>query len=190
MTKATIGLSRFARERYRPGSGRSHFTGSDEELIALVREHWESRAPGAGRDDLEKVVIVPLPPERFTCGTVSVDEDTPLRAAFTRRQAHEEGYIEVRADARPEPARHAAVVLYSAATLLENDGEQSGDFDWEVVSIQAGPRADEPMRPLTMARNYLRRPGGTPCDYSARGFAEAILYWSARCGALREEDAG
>lgn len=179
----SIGWSDFARERYRPGQGHSHFQGTDDELVALVRAHWDTRRPGAGRDDLEKVVIVDLPPERFAGATVRVDENTPLRARFTRRQAGEDGFIEVRARGPREPARFACVVLYSAAALLENDGRRATDRDWEIVSIQAGPLRDEPMRPLTMARNFLGKPGGTPCRYTADQFAEAVWYWSARAGA-------
>lgn len=185
-----IGWSDFARGRYRPGSGHSYFTGSDEELLALVRAHWEARRPGQGRADLSQVVIVPLPPAGFVCATVVVDEDTPLVARFERRQAHEDGYIHVAAAAPGEAARHAAVVLYSAATLLENGGARSGDAEWEIVSVQASPVADEPMRPLTMARNLLGKPGGTPCEYTARQFAEAVWYWRARCGALKQAAPG
>lgn len=182
-----IGWSAFARDRYRPGLGRSYFTGGAEELIDLIRAHWSERRPGAGRDDLDEVVIVPLPPERFACGTVTVGEDTPLEARLVRRQAGEDPYIETRARAEAPPARHAAVVLYSAQTLLKNDGVRSGDFDWEIVAIQASVEADEPMRPLTMARNFLAKPGGTPCQYTPRQFAEAVYYWSCRCGILPEE---
>ncbi len=182
----SIGWSEFARERYLPGKGHSYFLGDEAELEALVAEHWGERRPGHGREDLSQVVIVPLPPERFVCGTVKVNEETALDARFNRRQDHEAGFIEVSAAGEPEPALHAMVVLYSAGTLLENGGTRSGDRDWEIVSVQASPVADEPMRPLTMARNMLSKPGGTPCDYSAREFAEAIWYWSGRCSVERD----
>ncbi len=188
MAAPSIGWSDFARERYRPGQGHSSFDGSEAELVALIDEHWERRRPGTGRRDLDRVVLVPLPPHRFTSGILRVSETTALTARFRRRQQHEEGYIEVLATGSPEPARFACAVLYSAATLLENEGSRSGDWDWEIVSLQAGPLEDEPMRPLTMARNFLGSPGGTPCDYTARQFAEAIRYWSDRCGSLPESD--
>ena len=72
------------------------------------------------------------------------------------------------------------MVLYSAKTLLANGGTRSGDWDWEVVCLVAGSQPDEPMNPLTMARNQLARPGGTPCHYTSQQFAEAIYYWSQR----------
>jgi hypothetical protein len=179
----TLGWSAFARERYRPGTGRCHFTGSPEELLDLVRAHWDARRPGAGRDGLDEVVAVPLPPDRFVSGTVLVEEGTELVARLERRQPHEDAYVRVTARGPCEPARHAAVVLYSAATLLENGGARSTDRDWEIICVTASAVPDEPMNPLTMARNMLARPGGTPCAYTARQFAEAVWYWSRRVGA-------
>lgn len=176
----SMGWSEFARGRYVRGRGHAWFDGSEEELLDLVRRHWRDRRPGDGRMDLEQVVVVPVPADRFRGATVRVDETTPLSARLVRRQPHEDPYMEILADAPAEPVGHAAVVLYSAATLLENGGARSSDADWEVVCLLASPEATEPMDPLTMARNMLAKPGGTPCDYTARQFAEAVWYWSAR----------
>ncbi len=176
----SIGWSDFALGRHRPDGPHSWFDGTPEELIDLVRRHWHERRPGTGRDDLSQVVIVPVPPDRFVGSTVLVDETTPLHAVFERRQPHEEGFISVRAEGPREPVRHAGVVLYSAATLLENGGRRSGPWEWEIVCLLASPVPDEPMDPVTMARNMLRKPGGTYCAYTAEQFAEAIWYWSRR----------
>lgn len=173
-----LGWSEFARGRHVRGGSHVWFEGSEQELLELVHAGWAERKPGAGRVDLDKVVIVPVPCERFVAATVKVDESTQLRAEFTRRQPQEEGYIRVLADGPREPMRHAAVVLYSADTLLENGGVRSGDFAWEVVCLLAGPAVEEPMDPLTMARNMLEKPGGTYCAYTAEQFAEAVWYWA------------
>jgi hypothetical protein len=178
-----LGWSGFARDRYVPGGEHTWFAGTHDELLDRVRAAWPRRQPGQGRADRSQVVVVPVAPDGFVCGTVLVTEDTPLHADLVRRQDHEDPYIRVTADGPRETARHAAVVLYSAATLLENGGARSGDFDWEVVALLASPTADEPMDPLTMARNMLAKPGGTPCDYTAREFAEAVWYWSRRAAA-------
>ncbi|MFO7655282.1 MAG: DUF3228 family protein [Candidatus Krumholzibacteriia bacterium] len=179
----SLAWSRFARDRHVRSGPRTWFDGSEEELLALVRARWADRRPGAGRTDLSQVVVVPVPPDRFVSSTVLVDERTWLHARLERRQPHEEPFVRVTAEGAREPARHASVVLYSAATLEENEGERSGDADWEVVCLIAAPVPDEPMNPVTMARNFLARPGGTPCEYSAREFAEAIWYWSRRASA-------
>ena len=106
-----------------------------------------------------------------------------MKASLEKRQAHEDAYVQVRSPGPRETAAHAGAVLYSAETLLENDGRRSGDVQWEVVCILASATENEPMDPLTMARNYLEKPGGTFADYSARDFAEAIWYWRRRVGA-------
>lgn len=183
-----LGWSDFAAVRHVPGGKHTWFEGTPEELLELVRAGWEYRRPGAGRSDLDKVVVVPVDPAGFVSSTVLVDGSTVLHAVFDRRQAHEEGFVRVTAEGPREEVRHASVVMYSADTLLENDGTRSGDFDWEVVCLIAGPAEVEPMDPLTMARNMLEKPGGTYCRYSAREFAESIWYWSARASVHVKED--
>jgi hypothetical protein len=178
-----LGWSDFARRRHVPGGKHTWFEGSPEELLTRVLDSWHHRKPGAGRLDREKVVVVPVDPAGFVSSTVLVAEDTPLFAGFERRQEHEEGFIRVTAEGPREDAQYASVVLYSAETLEENDGSRSGDYDWEVVCLIAGPEPDEPMDPLTMARNMLEKPGGTYCHYSAEQFAEAVWYWSCRASA-------
>jgi hypothetical protein len=182
MNAPTVGVSEFARTRNCAGGGYSHFDGSFEELVVLVAQHWSQREPGAGRSDLEKVVVVPLPcPERFRSTTVLVSEGTKLEAELTRRQPGEDPYVQLFAtEGEPEPVRFAKVVLYSKAALLENDGVRSTDCEWEIVSLIASPVEDEPMAPLTMARNMLAMPGGTPTSYTAEEFARAIYHWSQR----------
>lgn len=178
-----LGWSDFARERHRPGGRHTWFAGAGDELLARVRRGWPQRWPGAGRTDLSQVVVVPVDPAGFVSSTVRIGPETRLHAIFDRRQAHEDGFVRVTAEGEREPAAFASVVLYAAEVLLENDGRRSGDFDWEVVCLLAGPAAVEPMDPLTMARNMLEKPGGTACAYTAEQFAEAIWYWAARATA-------
>jgi len=175
-----LGWSDFAAARHVPDGKHTWFAGTPAELLDRVRAGWPQRRPGAGRADLTQVVIVPVDPAGFVSSTVKVDETTTLHAVYDRRQAHEEGFVRVTASGEREAVRYASVVLYSADTLLENGGARSGDFAWEVVCLIAGPAADEPMDPLTMARNMLEKPGGTYCAYTAEQFAEAIWYWAGR----------
>jgi len=178
-----LGWSNFASGRHVPGGKHTWYDGTAEELLDLVREGWPHRRPGTGRDELDQVVVVPVKPAGFVSSTVIVTEQTELHAKFDRREAHEEGFIRVTAEGPREEARFASVVLYSAATLQENGGRRSGDFDWEVVCLIAGPTENEPMDPLTMARNMLEKPGGTYCEYSVREFAEAVWFWAGRASA-------
>ncbi len=178
-----LGWSDFAAGRHVPGGKHTWFNGNAEELLTLVRRGWAERRPGAGRSDLSQVILVPVDPAGFVSSTVTVGSETVLHAVYDRRQAHEEGFVRVTAEGEREAPVHASVVMYSAETLLENDGQRSGDFDWEVVCLIAGPVAEEPMDPLTMARNMLEKPGGTYCPYTAEQFAESIWYWAARATA-------
>lgn len=183
----SLGWSVFATDRYVPGGRHTWFDGSPAELLDRVRAGWPRRRPGQGREDLSKVVVVPVDPAGFVSSTVQVDESTVLHAGFERRRDHEDGYVAVTAEGAREDVNFASVVLYSADTLLENGGTRTTDADWEVVALIAGPVEIEPMDPLTMARNMLEKPGGTYCAYTAEEFAESIWYWAARAKAHVED---
>ncbi len=182
-----LGWSDFAARRHLPAGKHTWFAGTNDELLTRVQVGWPERVPGAGRTDLEKVVVVPVDPAGFVSSTVRVEKNTMLHAVYDRRQDGEEGFVRVTAEGEREPAAHASVVMYSAATLQENGGQRSGDFDWEVVCLLAGPTAAEPMDPLTMARNMLEKTGGTYCAYTAEQYAESIWYWAARATSHVEE---
>ncbi len=182
-----LGWSTFAADRHLPGGKHTWYEGTHEELLDLVRKGWPQRKPGAGREDLTQVVVVPVEPHCFVGNTIQVDENTILQAHLDRRQKGEDAFIRVTALGPRQKSAFASVVLYSAETLTENDGARSGDFDWEVVCLLAGAAETEPMDPLTMARNMLEKPGGTHAPYSAREFAEAIYFWSCRATAHVEK---
>jgi len=182
-----LGWSTFAADRHLPGGKHTWYEGTHEELLDLVRKGWPQRKPGAGREDLNQVVVVPVEPQGFVGNTIQVDENTVLQAHLDRRQKGEDAFIRVTALGPRQKSAFASVVLYSAETLTENDGTRSGDFDWEVVCLLAGAAETEPMDPLTMARNMLEKPGGTYAPYSAWEFAEAIYFWSCRATAHAEK---
>jgi hypothetical protein len=173
----TLALGEFAEKRHRPGTGCAYFTGSKQELLQLVEKGWDGRQPGTGRTNLEEVVTVSVPADKFMTTVVPVDQDTELSAGFARRRSHEEGYIRVSAKGEAQPAQFAKVVLYSADTLGKNN-ERSIDTDWEIVSLIASPVENEPMDPVTMMRNMRGKPGGTPVEYSADQLLDAIEFWS------------
>ena len=79
-----------------------------------------------------------------------------------------------------QPAKHVKIVLYRK-DVLEEGNERTTGADWEVVSINAELDENVPMHPLTMARNFLVKKGGTKGNYYAQEFAEAVWYWSQHC---------
>jgi len=181
-TNPRIGWSDFALRRNRATDQASRFRGKPEKLLALVRRHWAARIPGAGRSNLSQVVVVPIRQRGlsrlFSSAWIPIEKARRFDVDLRRRQPHEDPYLHITARGRALPVRRASVVLYSRATLLEDGGSVSGDYDWEIVAILAGPWENEPMMPLTMARNYLRKAGGTYAPYSARQLAESIYHWA------------
>ena len=122
----TIAWSTFALKQNEKGH-HSQFVGRKERLLELVRKHWHRRVPGVGRKDLKQVVVVPILEENlhrmFRTPWGHVKDAHHLRAKVTRRQEHEDPYIEVHGKGKRLKVKFAKVVLYSADTLLENDGD-------------------------------------------------------------------
>jgi len=167
-----IDIHPFAQGRHQRGTGLSYFEGTWGELVQLVQDHFADRAPGY-RDG---VVLVPVPPDRFVSGSVALEPGVRLSAAYEPRRPGEDPVVQVRAHAPQARAQAVDVVLYSHATLAE-DGDASGDADWEIVSVNARPTVEpEPMDPVAMARNQLGLPGGTTATYTPEQWAQAVWY--------------
>lgn len=154
----------------------------EPQILRDLHDNWPFRAPGFGRPDCSKVCIVDIDIWKyqtyFPPCLVRVNADTQLIAEVKKRQDHEDHFISVRGYGNALLNNYLKVVLYSRETLLENDGVATGEYDWEVVAINASPYDNEPMDPTTMARNYLQAPGGTYAPYSAEQFAQAVYFWS------------
>lgn len=169
--KPTIALNDFVR-RQTPASPYSHFTGSEEELVELVSAHFSEGKQGYKPG----VLLVPVSPEKFRSNVVSVTPQTELRAVFAARREPEARFLSVRAKGEKAQAKHVFVVLYSREVLGD---EATAGTDWEIVSLNAREsEIEEPMDPMTMARNFLVLEGGTKGDFTAQQFAESIVFWS------------
>lgn len=176
----TIGLSNFVLNKKKGDIKK--FNGTTDKLLELIVKHWDKRIPGAGRNDLSQVVLVNIEEdnlsELFNSAWLDITKAKYIRGKVVRRQDHEDPFVDVRGRGEALPVKFVRIVLYSAETLLENDGQRSGNYEWEVVAILTGPWENEPMTPLTMARNFLQKPGGTYAPYTAQQFAESIYFWS------------
>lgn len=172
----SIGINAFVL-RQTHDSKFSHFEGSAQQVANMAKDFF-ARAKQGYRDG---VVLVPVPLKGFFSGVVEVSPDTELRATFGARREGETSFVSVEAvGADKLPAKHVDLVLYRRDVLLE-DGDASTECEWELVSINARPTEEpEPLTPMAMARNFLKLEGGTEGDYSAKEFADAILYWSTR----------
>jgi hypothetical protein len=182
MNLSIIGWSTFALQRNVAADQASRFLGDPQELLPLIQRHWASRQPGTGRKDLSQVVVVPIQEgdltKYFSSSWIPIEEASQFEVSLRRRQPHEDPYLYTTALGTPLPVRRASVVLYSKETLLENGGTCEGPYEWEIVAVLAGPWEQEPMMPLTMARNYLEKTGGTYAPYTSQQLAESIYHWA------------
>lgn len=195
----SIGTSNFCMKRSVVECGNSYTTLQWSEVVDLVRAYWGLREPGTGESNTDRKVLVPIPFRQlrqlnaFFCQPrANIVDGLNVRAAVTKRQDGEDPYIETFVtpeDARAvgalveTEARNVKIVVYSAEALCENGGTRTTDDEWEIVCLICEAEKEETfMPPLTMARNYLQKEGGTFTDYTAKEFAEAIWHNSIKKG--------
>lgn len=169
-----VAIGDFVR-RQTKGSAYSYYDGSWEDVVRLVVENWDSREPGYR----EGVVLVPVPADHFYSMTVQAGEHGPqLRAIFGARRDGEKGFVRVFGqNCKPLPACYVRIVCYHRDVLVESGEKIFPGVDWEIISLNASVQENEPMHPITMARNFLGKPGGSNAIYTAEQFAESIWYW-------------
>lgn len=199
MKPTKIGFSKFCLDNdLQILANAPHFLG--EKLLAAVGVAMRDPArvqPGYGRTTLDEVIVVDLGSqfqEYFPSIWVDIRKATMIQGTVGTRvnRPFEDPFINLTCSCTDEalPNKFLRVVLYSKETLLENEGIRTGDYDWEIVAILPSPFEDAPMDPLTMARNFLSKPGGTYAPYSDQKFAESIYFWSGyirkRSGPLEE----
>lgn len=194
-----IGWSQFALDRHRFRTGFSYFHWSPAEVVKFAEEAWSKTAvPGAGETDLTRKVLVDIFPLGFMIPEVPlkelIEKGISPKARIETRQEGEDPYVSVYADwdeciqsgILPPQAKYCKIVCYSAEALLENGGTRTTDEPWEIVAVLASLKKIEYMDPLSMARNFLQKPGGTKSVYSAQEFAEAIYAHSLRNIKMKE----
>lgn len=165
-------------------SGHSYFVvGSydDWEFLSKIVESQmlspEMVRPGY-KDGVILVDMGPFFSPLFWSAIVDLTEDTQLTANYAPRREGEAPFIRVSAKAEKQVAKHASVVLYRHDVLAENN-ERETDAEWEIVCIKARTSEEEdPMDPMTMARNFLHLKGGTQGNFTAEQFAKSIVYWN------------
>jgi len=170
----TIAVGSFVM-RQKKGSGYSYYDGPWCDVVKFVADAWSFRKPGY-RDG---VTLVRVPSCCFYTSTVQATECAPkLRAICGARREGEKPYVKVFGQGcEPLPARYVQVVCYRRDVLEEGGDTVPEDVDWTIISVNASAQEDEPMTPVTMARNFLGEQGGTKAEYTAQQFAESIWYW-------------
>jgi len=203
---APLTVSKFALERNFANKGYSWTDLHPNQIIKLVTKNWDKRIPGTGETSLDRKVLVPISladdnglpiSQYFHSPFVRIQDGQRLTSKVVCRQPGEDPYIETvllvdrgeyqlvgkilqQGKVERLPIVHVNVVCYSREALMENASPKSepSQYDWEIVAIIASWMENEPMEPLTMARNMLEKVGGTKSTYTAEQFAESIYYWS------------
>ena len=170
-----IHIADFVR-RQTPESKFSHWLLSDEELLDRIQQGFVNGTQGY-RDG---VMLVPVDPEGFFTGIVTLQEGDKLAGSFVPRQRGESPRKSMTLDSgkgdvasRKPPAVTVEIVLYRDDVLAE-DGDQTG-HEWNVISVNANPvEGSVPMTPGTMMANHFHDDGGTQTGMSDEEFVEAL----------------
>jgi hypothetical protein len=168
----TLAINDFVK-RQTKNSRFSYFDGTWDELLQLVKYNFDNQEQGY-RDG---VILIKVPSDRFYTSICKIDKDSILESKFeARREGEEPVKRTVIKNGTKTLAQYVKVVLYRHDVLLENN-ENSTNADWEIISINASIVENEPMHPMTMARNMLHKEGGTKGEYTGQQFAEALWFW-------------
>jgi len=162
-------------------SGESHAHMLRAFLTGQVESNWERRKPGY-RDG---VVLVPVSPDAcvwgFDCPIVELKDGMVLTGKFTSRVPNEEPRKKISVpNVPPSQARYVDIVLYRRDVLAEGN-ENTGDYDWEVVTVLPKLHEEQPMPPDTLMYNHFKLNGGTDTKMDDATFVKALresfIYW-------------
>lgn len=172
-----VEASAFIREFNVPGTGNSFFDGSFDELVELVKDHWDDNEPGTGSVDGD-VLLVNIPADKVLSSVALItDENRHLvREEEKVRREGEKPVTRKVMSGDMVPANFAQVVVYRADVLAQDD-DRSTDAEWELIALLGKLDKVEPMHPTTMLRNTNKDKGGTYRKYSDQEWTDAYEYW-------------
>ena len=180
-------------KRQTPSSRFSHFDGSWEELLDMIRAEWRDgqlsetiSEPYPNQPGIKKMV---LDPTRFKSGIVKLERGAKLWGHYQGRVPAEAPRKAIWGYGEKIQAQYVEVILYHR-DLLEADphyGDPSAE--WEVISINASPEETPcPIDPWTLCYNFFELSGGTNPYMGVDGFVEQLrtsfIYWldKTMCG--------
>lgn len=179
----TIHITKFVR-RQTPASGYSHWTLTDEQLLARVQANFAKATQGYR----EGVLLVPVEPDGFFSSTVLLREGDRFVGEYAARRPGEEPrkstYVHSNKFGEPVEKIDAVkcyVVLYSHAVLKEGN-ENDSDADYEIVSVNASAtEEDAPIPTGALIANHFGLDGGTATKMTDSEFVkalrESVMYW-------------
>lgn len=173
----SIHISKFVR-RQTAASGFSHWTISDEELLARLERNFNNWKPGYR----EGVILVPVEPDGFFSSIVNLKEGDVLVGEYKARKAGETPRKSTGAlKGEKIPAKRVDIVLYNHDVLKET-GENETDCTWEIVSVNASPTLEEtPIPTGALIANHLQLSGGTATNMTDTEFVallrKSVEFW-------------
>lgn len=182
----TVHINSFVR-RQTPQSGYSHWTISDEELLAQIQFNFHKAIPGY-RDG---VILVPVAPEGFFSSTVLLKAGDKLVGEYVaRRDGEEPRKSTYSLNGQKIPAASVHIVLYAHSVLAENRNNET-DADYEIVSVNANATVEEaPIPTGALIANHFGLSGGTSTNLTDSEFVallrKSVLYWKDKSQACPE----
>ena len=172
-----IGVNDYCKGRHVEWDNYSHFDGSWNELVKMVAANFNLRQPG----DKPGSWLVPMDPAKFRAPvwTKLQGGEKLTGIAGTRPNTDDEEAVkESRLDGKEVVDKAVAtrcdVVVYERGLLKPS--ERSTEEPYEIISILAEVDEVVPTDPTTMARNMLRKPGGTYAEYTVEELLESIWF--------------
>ena len=156
----------------------THWTISDEELLARIEENFHLAKQGYRPD----VLLVPVNPSGFYAGVITLQPGDKLVGEYSARREGEQPRIHVYSvNGSKKPAKAVDVVLYSHAALVEGC-EHESNSDYEIVSINGRDSiGDQPIEVMTLLANHFGADGGTATNLTPEKLEsmlrESFEYW-------------
>ena len=171
--------------RQTPGSGFSHFDGSKEEIIQMVKDNFHTGTRGF-RDGVH---IVNIDPRGWLSPVVTLTQDTILKAEYkVRFEGEEPRKVIMAKGGKKIPAKSIYVALFSSHVLAETGENElpAEDGNWEIITMNASPwEGKEPMNPEVLMHNHFGSSGGTDTKMNDEEFVAALrvshAYWKDKC---------
>lgn len=173
VVKPTFGINNFFR-RQTPESQFSHFTGTDEELIALVELNFPLRKKG-NREGAWRIPIALKGMNSEFMSSIKRIDRYSLLTPYTIESIDGKPIAVFSTIGPKQPAQYAEIILWSNK-LLKSTGEACTEKDYEIVSVRASDVPEQPDHPYELAKNILNNPSfaGT---VSVSDLCRSIVYW-------------
>lgn len=170
-----IGISKFCEENF--FKNLENRNSLKMRILNDVELNWDKQKKGY-RDG---VVLVPANPEGFFCPLVRLVDGMFLNGKFSPRIDGEEPRKKISVPNVPKtPAKFVDLVLYRK-DVLEETHENTGDFEWEIITVLPKIDEDQPMPPDTLMYNHFQLSGGTSTKMTDSEFVEELkksfVYW-------------